>query len=145
MVRCLWSVHVSWIPHHTELHPSRNVYLTSWFILCVLFLTSDETSVVLTRVSDNPVTWTSTPVGMSTQPAGSFCLYCFRKMVRDLWSLDVSRSPCHTDLHPSRNINPTNQFIQSVLFLTGGEMSLVPTCIRVPTRVWDTLSHSPPP
>ena len=60
-----------------DLHPSRNVYLTSWFILCVLFLTSGEMSVVLTPVWDNPVTRTSTPVGMSTQPAGSFCLYYF--------------------------------------------------------------------
>ena len=32
-------VHVSWIPHHMDLHPGNNVYLTSWFILSVLFLT----------------------------------------------------------------------------------------------------------
>ena len=29
-----------------DLHPGRNVYLTSWFILSVLFLTFSETSVV---------------------------------------------------------------------------------------------------
>ena len=29
-----------------DLCPSRNVYLTSWFILSVLFLTDGETSVV---------------------------------------------------------------------------------------------------
>ena len=34
------------IPHYTDLHPSRNVYQTSWFILSVLFLKDGETSVV---------------------------------------------------------------------------------------------------
>ena len=43
--------------------------------------------------------------------------------------------PHYTDLHPSRNVNPTSWFILSVLLLTGGEMSLVPTC------VWDSRSH----
>ena len=28
-----------------DFHPGRNVYLTSWFILSVLFLTGGETSV----------------------------------------------------------------------------------------------------
>ena len=36
------------VRHHADLHPSRNVYLTSWFILSVLFLTDGETSVVPT-------------------------------------------------------------------------------------------------
>ena len=35
-----------------DLHPGRNVYLTSWVILSVLFLTGDETSVVPTHVQD---------------------------------------------------------------------------------------------
>ena len=46
--------------------------------------------------------------------------------------------PHYMDLHPSRNVNPTSWFILSVLFLTGGEMS------AVPTYVWDPLSHGPP-
>ena len=35
-----------------DLHPGRNVYLTSWFILPVFFLTDSETSVVPTSVWD---------------------------------------------------------------------------------------------
>ena len=37
-----------------DLHPGRNVYLTSCFILSVLFLTDGETSVVPTHVQDPP-------------------------------------------------------------------------------------------
>ena len=51
---------------HMDLHPSRNIYLNSWFMLSLLFLTSGETSVVSTHVWNLPVTQTSTPVGMST-------------------------------------------------------------------------------
>ena len=44
-----------------DLHPSRNVYLTSWVILSVLFLTGGKTSVVPTHVRDTlsygPQTW----------------------------------------------------------------------------------------
>ena len=58
-----------------DLHPGRNVYLTSWFILSVLFFTGGETSVVPTPVRD-PITQTSNLVGMSSLPAGSFCLCC---------------------------------------------------------------------
>ena len=36
------------------------------------------------------------------------------------------------DLHPGRNIFLTSWFILFVLFLTGGEMSVVPTCGRDP-------------
>ena len=43
------------------------------------------------------------------------------------------------DLHLGRNVYLTSWFIVSMLFLTGGEMSLVPT------RVRDRLSHRPPP
>ena len=52
----MWSLLVSRIPHHTDLHPGRNMstswfilsvlFLTIWFILSVLFLTGCETSVV---------------------------------------------------------------------------------------------------
>ena len=115
-------------PRSHGLHPGRNVYLTSWFILSVLYLTGCETSVVPTCVWDPPshgppplleglpdqlvhavcvvfdrqwdVTGTSTLVGMSTWPAGSFCLCCF---------------------------------------LTSGETSVVPTHVR------DLTSHGPPP
>ena len=41
---------MSGIPCHTDLHPGRNVYLTSWFILSVLFLTDGQMSVVPTHV-----------------------------------------------------------------------------------------------
>ena len=53
-VRHLWSLQVSGIPHHMDLHPSRSVYLTSWFNLSVSFLTGGETSVVDTLVWDPP-------------------------------------------------------------------------------------------
>ena len=39
------------------------------------------------------------------------------------------------DLHPGRNVYLTSQFILSVLFLTGSETSVVPTCVQ------DPLSH----
>ena len=42
------------------------------------------------------------------------------------------------DLHPGRNVYLTSWFILSVLFLTGGETSVVPTHFR------DPLSHGPP-
>ena len=54
MVTNLWSLHVSNIPRDMDLLPGRNVYLTSWFILSVLFLTDIEMSVVPTRVWDPP-------------------------------------------------------------------------------------------
>ena len=50
VVTHLWSLHMSGIPHHTDLHPY--IYLTSWFILSVLFLKGAETSVVHTHVRD---------------------------------------------------------------------------------------------
>ena len=48
------------------------------------------------------------------------------------------KNPHYTDLHPGRNVYLTSWFILSVLFLTGGEMSVVPIC------VWDPSSHGPP-
>ena len=41
-------------PHNKDLHPGRNLYLTSWFLLSVLFLTGGETSVVPSYVQDPP-------------------------------------------------------------------------------------------
>ena len=43
-VRHLWSLHVSGIPRHMDLHPIRNAYLTGCFILSLLFLTGGESS-----------------------------------------------------------------------------------------------------
>ena len=47
----------------------------------------------------------------------------------------MSRIPCHTDLHPGRNVYLTSCFILSVLFLTDIEMS------EVPTSIWDPPSQ----
>ena len=52
--------------------------------------------------------------------------------LRRLWSLHMSRIPCHMNLHPGRNIYLTSWFIVSVLFLTDHEMSVVPTSVRDP-------------
>ena len=80
----------------------------------------------------SPVTCTSTLVEMSTWPAGSFCLCCFWQVVRHLWSLQVSGIRHHTYLHPSSNVFLTSWFILAVLFLTGGEMSVVLHISRIP-------------
>ena len=82
---------------------------------------------------------TSSPTETSIRPGGSFGLCYFWQALGRLWSLPVSGIPNHTDLHLSRNVNPKSWFIQSVLFLTGGETSVVPTC------VWDLPSHGRPP
>ena len=50
-------------------------------------------------------------------------------------SLHVSRIPCHTDLNPGWNVYLTSWFILSVLFLTGGETSVVPTCVWDPRHM----------
>ena len=151
-VRCLWSLHVSGIPCHTALQPSRNVYLTSWFILSVLFLTGSETSVVPTCVrvphhTDlHPLCVSGIPSHTDLHPGKNvyltswyIFLCCFWQVVRCLWSLHVSMISSHTDLHPSRNVCLTSWFILFVLFLTDGEMSVVPTSFR------DPPSHGPPP
>ena len=129
MVRHLWSLNVSGIPHYTDLYPSRNINPKSWFILSVLFFTGGETSLVPTHVRDLrhtylhpdrnfyltsqfilsmlslhmsgiPITWIYNLVGTSTGPAGSFSLCSFWQAVR-----------CHTDLHPGRNVyQPAGSF-----------------------------------
>ena len=71
--------------------------------------------------------------------AALFCLCCFLQAVRHLWSLHVSGIPRHIELLLDRIIYLTSWFIPSVLFLAGGEMSVVPTCGR------DPLSHRSPP
>ena len=48
---------MSKINRDMDLHPGRKVYLTSWLILSVLFLTGRETSVVPTHVKDSPHTY----------------------------------------------------------------------------------------
>ena len=118
------------------LHPGRNVYLTSWFILCCF-------SQVVRRL------WSLYLAGipshrsppnlerLSDQLVHSVCIV-FDKAVRHLWSLHMSRIQHHADLHSSSNVYPTSWFILSVLFLTGGETSVVTT------SVWDPLSWGPP-
>ena len=113
-VRCLWSLNMSGIPNHTDLHPDRNVYHGPYKCL------------------GSSITWTSTVIGMSTWSDGSFCLCFFWQAVRHLWSVHVSGIPHHTDLRPCRNGYLTNWLILPVLFLTGGETSVVPTRVRNP-------------
>ena len=107
-----------------DLHPGRNVYLTSWFILSVLFLTDGQISVG--------------PTHGNTDPGRK--VYLTRWLIlsgdsRHLWSLHLSWIPRHMHLYLSRNIYLTSWFILSVLFLTGGETSVVPTHVR------DLASH----
>ena len=63
-----------------NLHPGRNVYLTSWFILSVLFLTGGKTSVVL-HMSRIPHDMDVNPGRNVYLTAGSFCLCCFSQMM----------------------------------------------------------------
>ena len=88
------------MPWTQGFHPGRNVYLTSWFILSVLFLTDHETSVVPTSVQDPP------SQGLQN---------------------GLTEIPRAMDFHPGRNIYLTSWFILCVLFLTGGKTSVVPT------------------
>ena len=131
-------LHMSRIPCYMHLHLDRNVYLTSWFILSVLFFDRWWDICGPYMCLGSAITWTSTPVGTSTQPAGSFGLYCFWQAMRCVWSLYMSGIPHHTDLHSSRNVFLTSWFILSVLFFTGGGTSVVPTCVL------DPPSHRPP-
>ena len=132
VVRHLRSLQVSGFCHHTDLHPDKNVYLTNWFILSGCFFDRREDVCGPYMCLGSAVTWRSTPVGTSTQPAGSFCLYWFWQAMRCLWSLYMSGIPHHTDLHPSSNVFLTSWFILAVLFLTGGETSVVLHISRIP-------------
>ena len=123
---------------HTDLQPGRNVFLTSWFILFVFFLTGAEMSVVSTCVWD--------PCHMDLCPGRNiYMTHWFTLSVLFLKGGDMSVVPTrgqnsrHTDLHPRINVYLTSWFILSVWYLTGGDMSAVPTC------VWGPSSQGPPP
>ena len=143
VVRHLWSLHGSGICRHTTSIPvGTSIWPAGSFCLCCFWQAVKCFSSL--QVSGfphhtTPITWTSTLVGMSTWPAGSFCLCCFWQVVRHLWSLHMSRNHCHTDLHSRSNVYTTSWFIVSVLFLPGGGMSVVPTCVEHPP------SHGPAP
>ena len=120
-------------PPHRNVNPKKLVHSVCvvsdrWWDICGPYTCPRST-----------VMGTYTPVAMSTQPAGSFCLCSFWQVVRHLWYLHMSGIHHHMDLHPDRNIYLTSWFILSVFLLTGGETSLVSTC------VWNPLSHRPPP
>ena len=99
VVGCLWSLHVSQIPRHTDFHPGRNGYQPAGS-LCLCWFLSRHMDV-----------------------CGSFCLCCFWLAVGGLWSLHLFQIPCHTDLCPGMSVYLTSWLIQSVLFLTGSETS----------------------
>ena len=132
LVRHLWSLHLSSIPHHTDFHligMSPNQFLHS-VCICVRDSPITQTSTPVGGGDVNhlegrwwDVTQTSALVGMSTWAASSFCLCCVWQAVRCLWSLHMSGIACHTDLYPGRNVYLTSWFILSVLILTGGEIS----------------------
>ena len=48
------------------------------------------------------------------------------------------QDPRHTDLHPRIDVYLKNWFTLSVWYLTGGDTSVVPTC------VWEPPSQGPP-
>ena len=154
---------MSGIPNHTDLHPSRNIYLTSWFILSVLFLTGVQTSVVTTCVWDPPshgpppwqeclpdqlvhsvcvvfdrqwdITRTSTLAWMSTCPADSFCLCCFWQAIRCCGPYTCPGSPItRTFILVETSTWPACSFCLCC-FLTDHETSVVPT------SVWDPSSQ----
>ena len=85
-----------------DLHPSRNVYPTSWFILSVLFLTDGEMSLVPRRVRI-PITRISTLVGMSDQLVHFSVLF--------LTSGEMSAVPtCVWDTPVTRTSSPVGMF-----------------------------------
>ena len=135
--RRLWSLHVSGICHHMDIHPSMNVYPTSWFILSVLFLIANQMSLVPIHVQDPP---------SHRPPPQQECLpdQLVHSVCLALTGSETSvvptyvQDPHHTDLHPGRNVYSTSHFNLSLLFLTGGETSVVPTHVR------DPPSHRPP-
>ena len=180
-VRHLWSLHVSESPITQTSTPyvclGSPVTQTSTLVGMSTWPAGSFFCVVFDRWRDvcgpymcpgSPVTWTSAPVGMSAWPAGSFYVYCFWLMVRRLWvSTSFWDSPPHrpppwsvwlgipdthrgwrsvwwgTGTHVGTTdvslVYLTSRFILSVLFLTGSETSVVPTCVQ------DPLSHWPPP
>ena len=94
---------MSGIPHHTDLHPSSNLFLTTWFILSVLFLHMSQVG---------------TPESV---------LFMTSVVPTHVWD-----PLSHADLQSSSNVYPTSWFILSVMFLTGGETSVVLHMSRIP-------------
>ena len=111
-----------------DLHPGRNVYLTSWFILSVLFLTGHEMSVVPTCVQD---------VTLVDLPDQLILSVLF--LTGDVCGPYICPGSPITRTQNGRNVYLTSWVILSVLFLTGGETSVVPT------HDWDPPSHGLPP
>ena len=99
-----------------DLHPGRNVYLTSWFILSVLFLTDHETSVVPTSVRDPPITRIPQWQECLPDQLGHFVCVVFERQQDICGPLHMSGIPHHMDLKPGRNIYLTSCFILSALF-----------------------------
>ena len=127
VVGCLWSLHVSQIPHHTDFHPGRNVYQPagSFCPCCFWQVVGCLWSLHVSGI----------PCQMDLHPGRNVYLnsfFCFWQAVRHLWSLHMFRIPFYTDLHPGRNVYLSCWLILSVLFLTGGETSVFPTCVRDP-------------
>ena len=127
VVGCLWSLHVSQIPRHTDFHPSRNVYQPagSFCPCCFWQVVGCLWSLHVSGI----------PCQIDLHPGRNVYLnsfFCFWQAVRHLWSLHMFRIPFYTDLHPGRNVYLSCWFILSVLFLTGGETSVFPTCVRDP-------------
>ena len=148
----MWSLLVSRIPDHTDLHPGRNVYLTSWFILSVLFLTFSEMSVVPTHVQNPP----------SHRLHPGRIVYLTSWVILSVLFLTGCETICSPYLCPGSPM--TSWFILSVtgsetLFLTWTPpwyereiLSVVPTWwSRIPSRIvlvpthCPITSHGPPP
>ena len=161
---CFWQV----VSCHTDLHSDRNVYLTSWFILSVWRLWSLHVSQIPLNTDFHPCRNCYQPAGsfcpccfwqvvgslwslhvsgipcqMDLHPGRNVYLnsfFCFWQAVRHLWSLHMFRIPFYTDLHPGRNVYLSSWLILSVLFLTGGETSVFPTCVLTLMACWFYLS-----
>ena len=129
---------MSRIPCHTDLHPGRNVYLTSWFILSVLFLTGCKTSVVPTHVQD--VDHTDLHLGSIIYLTSWFIL-----SVLFLTFSETSVVPAHVQnpqshgLHPNRSIYLTSWFILSVVFDRQLDICGPFTCLGSPVTWISTL------
>ena len=130
---------MSGIPHHMYLHPGRNVYSTSWFILSVLFFIGGETSEVPTCVEDSLSHRTLLEYQCLPNQLVHTVYVVFDRQWQHLWSLHKSGIHHLKDLQCSSNVYPSSWFILSVLFLTGGGMFVFHKCVR------DPKSHRSPP
>ena len=117
-VRRLWSYTCPGSPV-TWTSTLVGMYLTSWFILSVLFFTGGETFVVIRHVWD-PLSHDLHP-GRNISSTSWFILSVLFLTGRETSVvLHMSNIPCYMDLHPGRNVYLTSYFILSVLFLTCG-------------------------